>query len=191
MARPKSENKRKAILDAATRVIAAQGLGAPTAAIAKDAGISSGALFTYFSTKAELYNQLYLELKTGIAAAALKNFPERGDLRAQVFHAWSNWMHHAAKYPEQRRVMAMLAVCEDITPETREAVYKNMGRLIALLEGARTRGPMAEAPANISGAIIQAIFEATMDTMIADPAHARKHCEAGFDALWRAIGPLQ
>ena len=64
MPRPKSQDKRSAIIDAATRVIVSQGLSAPTALIAKEAGIANGSLFTYFATKTELYNQLYLELKT-------------------------------------------------------------------------------------------------------------------------------
>ena len=36
---------------ATVRVIASQGLGAPTAMIAKQAGVSNGSLFTYFETK--------------------------------------------------------------------------------------------------------------------------------------------
>ena len=67
MARPKSEDKRDALMAAATRVIAAQGLSAPTAVIAREAGVSNGSLFTYFETKADLFNQLYLELKAGMA----------------------------------------------------------------------------------------------------------------------------
>jgi AcrR family transcriptional regulator len=63
MARPKSEDKRNAIMDAATRLIVTHGLSAPTATIAQEAGISNGSLFTYFKTKAVLLNQLYLELK--------------------------------------------------------------------------------------------------------------------------------
>ena len=60
---------------AATRVIAAEGLGAATAAIAQEAGVSNGSLFTYFETKADLLNHLYLELKTEMAAAALEVSP--------------------------------------------------------------------------------------------------------------------
>ena len=71
MPRPRSDDKRAAIMSAATRVIAAQGLGAATATIAREAGVSNGSLFTYFDTKADLLNQLYLELKTDMAAAAL------------------------------------------------------------------------------------------------------------------------
>jgi AcrR family transcriptional regulator len=42
MARPESEDKRDALMAAATRVIAAQGLSAPTAVIAGEAGVSNG-----------------------------------------------------------------------------------------------------------------------------------------------------
>ena len=35
--------------------------------------------------------------------------------------------------------------------------------------------------------IMNALTEATMDFMIQDPANAKKHCKAGFEALWRAI----
>ena len=43
MARPKSEDKRNAILDAATRVFAERGLtAAPTSEISKQAGVAEG-----------------------------------------------------------------------------------------------------------------------------------------------------
>lgn len=188
MARPKSEDRRNAIMDAAVRIINAQGLSAPTAAIAREAGISNGSLFTYFETKADLYNQLYLELKTGIASAALQDFPEEAELRDQVFHAWSRWMAYAAAHPDRRRAMMQLNVSEDITPKTREEVQRNMARLIALMERARAAGQMKEAPMNIAGAIITSLFEATMDTIIQDPANAKSHSQTGFDAFWRVIG---
>jgi len=54
MARPKSDDKRNAILAAAIEVVAEQGLAAPTAKIAKLAGVAEGSLFTYFATQDEL-----------------------------------------------------------------------------------------------------------------------------------------
>jgi AcrR family transcriptional regulator len=63
MARPRSEDKRDAIMSAAIKAIAVQGLSAPTSLIAKEAGVSNGSLFTYFETKADLLNQLYCELR--------------------------------------------------------------------------------------------------------------------------------
>src|SRR6202161_4805523 len=102
MARPRSEDKRNAIMAAATRVIVTQGLSAPTARIAQGAAVSNGSLFTYFETKADLFSQLYLELKAGMASAALEGLPVKTGLREQFFHIWSNWMSWAVSNPEKR-----------------------------------------------------------------------------------------
>jgi AcrR family transcriptional regulator len=85
---------------AATRVIVTHGLSASTAMIAQEAAISNGSLFTYFKTKADLFNQLYLELKASMASAALDGLPAKAELREQFFHIWSNWMHWAVSNPE-------------------------------------------------------------------------------------------
>ena len=106
MARPKSEDKRLAIMRAATRVIVTHGLSAPTAMIAKAAGISNGSLFTYFETKTELYNQLYLELKKEMVAAAWREISLDADLRTQMSQVWSNWMEWATAHPDKRRAVA-------------------------------------------------------------------------------------
>jgi hypothetical protein len=51
MARIKSSEKRSAILQAAVREIAEVGLGAPTAKIARRAGLAAGTRFTYFANR--------------------------------------------------------------------------------------------------------------------------------------------
>ena len=71
MARPLSEDKRTAILEAATEMVAMLGVSAPTAKIAKDAGVAEGTLFTYFANKDELLNRLYQELKTDLRDAIM------------------------------------------------------------------------------------------------------------------------
>jgi hypothetical protein len=40
---------------------------------------------------------------------------------------------------------------------------------------------------DFAAAIMNSLAEATLDFMIHDPAKAKKHCKAGFEALWRAI----
>src|ERR1700747_248889 len=126
MARPRSDDKRNAIMEAATRVIVTQGLSAPTATIAQEAGVSNGSLFTYFETKADLFNQLYLELKGEMALAAMKGQPKDAELRKQLYHVWHNWMYWALTFPEKRRALAQLGVSDEITPVTRAAGHKVM-----------------------------------------------------------------
>ncbi|PTY06847.1 TetR/AcrR family transcriptional regulator [Verrucomicrobia bacterium LW23] len=187
MARPKSNDKRRAILDAATRVIAAQGLSAPTATLAREAGISNGSLFTYFATKSELLNQLYVELKTEMAAA-LHGFPAEAPLREQVLYVWTNWMRWATTHPDKRRALALLAVSDDITPETRAVANRLMAGVTGLMERVRAGGPLREAPMPFVGAMLTSLAETTMDFMIHDPPNAAQHCAVGFETAWRAIG---
>jgi AcrR family transcriptional regulator len=187
MARPRSEDKRNAIMAAATRVIVTHGLSAPTAMIAQEAGVSNGSLFTYFKTKADLFNQLYLELKAGMASAALKGLPAKAELREQVFHIWSNWMGWAVSNPEKWRVLAQLGVSDEITPATRAAGHKTMAGIGELLELSRANGPLRKTPMGFVVAIMNSLAEATMDFMIHDPTNAKKDCRVGFDALWRVL----
>jgi AcrR family transcriptional regulator len=190
MARPKSEDKRGALLAAATRVIAAQGLSAPTAVIAREAGVSNGSLFTYFETKADLFSQLYLELKTGMAAASLEGLPVQAPLREQFSRMWSNWMRWATLNPGKRRALALLGVSDDIAQESRAASHQAMADVAELLERARAGGPMRDAPMEFVVVLMNALAEATMDFMVNDPANAGEHCRAGFDALCRMLGCL-
>ena len=96
MPRPRSDEKRTAILDAATHIIALQGLSAPTAGIAKEAGIANGSLFTHFETKAELFNQLYVELKSEMAATTLEGLSVHPELQERFLKVWENWTQWAA-----------------------------------------------------------------------------------------------
>jgi AcrR family transcriptional regulator len=188
MARPKSEDKRDALMAAATRIIAAQGLSAPTAVIAREAGVSNGSLFTYFATKADLFNQLYLELKTGMATASLEGLSMKAPLREQFSRMWSNWMRWATSNPDKRRALTLLDVSDDIGQETRAASHQAMADVAGMLERARARGPMRDAPMGFVVAMMTSLAEATMDFMVKDPANAVDHCGAGFEALCRMLG---
>ncbi|MFT3837404.1 MAG: TetR/AcrR family transcriptional regulator [Myxococcaceae bacterium] len=187
MARPKSDDKRNALMDAATRVILAQGLAAPTAAIAKAAGISSGSLFTYFKTKSELFNALYLELKTEMAQASLHGMPPKAPLREQFEHMWHHWMRWAGKFPAKRRALALLGVSDEITPVTRAAGHQAMLEIAGMLERARAKGPMRHASMAFVGTILNSVADATMDFVINEPGKADEHMRVGFDALWRMV----
>lgn len=187
MPRPKSDDKRSAILAAATRIIVTQGLSGPTMGIAKEAGVANGSLFTYFETKADLFNQLYLELKTEMAAAAMKDASEGVDLREQFFQVWRNWTNWAISFPEKRRALAQLSVSDEITPETRAAAHKTMAGIGELLERSRAKGPMGKVPMGFVLMLMSSVAEATMDFMTQDPTNAKKHCKTGFDAIWRIV----
>jgi len=187
MPRPRSDNKRAAIMSAATRVISVQGLGAATATIAKEAGVSNGSLFTYFDTKADLLNQLYLDLKSDMGVAALGSRPAGSDAREQMLQMWSRWLSWATAYPEKRRALAQLDVSDEITTPTHQAASQALAGIAEILERCRANGPMRDAPLPFVLTLANALAEATIDFIIRDLDNADAHSRSGFDALWRMI----
>jgi AcrR family transcriptional regulator len=187
MARPRSDEKRAAILQAATHVIVTQGLSAPTAGIAKEAGVANGSFFTYFETKTELFNQLYLELKGEMAAAASAGLPVHAEIRKQFFHVWQNWTNWALSFPEKRSALAQLSVSGEITKESHLVAQQLMKGLAELADRGRLNGPMKKAQLSFVLALMSSMVEATMDFMQRDPAKAKSHCREGFEAVWRML----
>jgi AcrR family transcriptional regulator len=174
-------------LSAAARVIASQGTGAATAAIAKEAGVSNGSLFVYFDTKAALLNELYVALKTEMTAAATADLDTGGEPREQVRRMWTQWLRWATADPRKRRALAQLEVADDITAGSRQAVHSAFSGITALLDRSRAGGPMGDAPLGFVLALMTAIAEATIDAVIREPAEAEARSSTGFDAVWRVL----
>jgi len=149
--------------------------------------VANGSLFNYFQTKADLLSQLYLELKTEMAAAALDGLPTESDIRKQALYMWSHWMRWATSCPDKRRTLAHLDVSDDITSGSRQAANQAMAGVAKLLERSRENGPMRDASPGFVVALSSALADATIDFMIRDPANADEHCMAAFDAFWRMV----
>jgi len=174
-------------LSAATRVIASQGLGAATATIAKEAGVSNGSLFVYFETKAILMNELYVDLETEMGAAAIAGLPAESGPRAQVLHMWTQWLRWATTNPEKRRALAQLQVADGITAGSHQTVSQALNGIAELLKRSRANGPMQDAPLGFVLILTSAMADATIDAMIREPALAEAHSNVAFDAIWRVL----
>jgi AcrR family transcriptional regulator len=187
LARPKSEDRKKAILAATVEIIAAQGLGAPTLEIAKRAKVPHGSVFTYFDTKTDLFNALYRELKTELVATVMASMPVRGRVRVQLYHLWVTWTHWGATHPAKRRALAHLSVSDQVTDASRRAAYEAAEFPMALIRRASAKGALCDAPLQFVGALFEVAAATTMDFMTRNSARADELCESGFEAVWRAL----
>jgi len=188
MARAKSPKKRAAILRAAVHEIAEVGLAAPTAKIAKRAGIAAGTLFTYFPNKEALLNELYLELKRETYARINANFPHKGNLRRRARHMWSSYLNWAVEFPEKRKVSAQLNLSDLITPETRARLAGGeRGAVDATLKELESRGALSRLPAGFAAATMNAMQEATKDFIAKRPKQRKALIDQAFRVLWRAF----
>lgn len=187
MARPLSEAKRDAILASAIRQVAALGTGAPTARIARDAGLAEGTLFTYFSSKDELLNQLYLELKGDFALLNFASYSANGSVRDRFEHFWNGLIDWGAKYPEKRKALRQLAVSDRITRETRSKAAAAFAEISALFEQGRQDGVLKDQPQGFIGAVLDAMSVMTFDLIAQEPDRHEHYKKAGFAVLWDGI----
>jgi AcrR family transcriptional regulator len=189
LARPKSEDKRNAILEAATRVFAERGLtAAPTSEISKQAGVADGTLFTYFKTKDDLINALYRETKLELADAMMSGFPRKKSVRTRLRHVWDNYVNWGVANPKQRKVLAQLQVSGMLSKESVEAgsaPFVEMQNMIRdAIEQHILRGDL---PIELISKMLGASAEATMDLIVSKPVMANEYRSGGFEIYWAGI----
>jgi len=189
VARPKSEDKRNAILDAASRVFAERGLtAAPTSEISKRAGVAEGTLFTYFKTKDDLINALYREIKLELADAMMSGFPRKKSVRTRLRHVWDSYVNWGVTNPEQRRVLAQLQVSGMLSKESIDAGSAPFLEIENMTRDAIEQHILrVDLPIELISKMLAALAEATMDLIVLKPAMTKKYRNGGFEIYWAGI----
>lgn len=189
MARPKSEDKRNGILDAATHVFAERGLSAaPTSEISKRAGVAEGTLFTYFETKSDLINALYRAIKLELADAMMSGFPRKKNVRTRLRHVWDGYVNWGVTNPKQRRVLAQLQVSGMLSKESIAAGGAPFVEMQNTIRDAIDQHILRiDVPIEMISKMLAALAEAAMDLIALKPAMANKYRDGGFEIYWAGI----
>jgi AcrR family transcriptional regulator len=187
MARLRSPEKRRAILEGAVVEIAESGLGAATAKIAARAGVAEGTLFTYFANKDELLNELYVELKLGIYERVNAGFPHTASLERRAWHVWSSSLSWSIEFPEKRKVSLLLNLSAVVTPESRARLAEQRTAIDAMFAELGNREALRGLPAGYAAALMSSVQEATMDFIAKGGRQRKALVERGFALFWRAV----
>jgi AcrR family transcriptional regulator len=193
MGRPRSEDKRNAILDAAVAEFARRGAWTtPTSAISKTAGVAEGTLFTYFASKKVLVNELYRTLKTELAEVMLADWPEEADPKTKYRHIWDRYVYWGIDNPEKFKVVSQLKVSDQVSEDSRTAGMAPFVRLEVLAEECIEKKMIRDQPLPFLGAMLSAMAEATM-VFVAQartPKDRLACCAAGFETFWQGIAVI-
>jgi AcrR family transcriptional regulator len=187
MAKLKSPDKRIAILQAAVYEIAESGLGAATAKIASRAGVATGTLFTYFPTKEQLFNELYVELKQEVYRRLNAAFPTKASLETRARYIWWNYLEWAIESPEKRKASVLLGVSDLVNSKSRERTATDRKQIDSTLSELESRQTLRGLPAGFAAALMSAMQEATMEFVGREPRRRAELMERGFQILWRAV----
>jgi AcrR family transcriptional regulator len=186
MSRPKSDGKRKAILDAAQRVITERGAAnAPTSAISKAAGVAEGTLFTYFSTKDDLLNELYLEMRRDFDRN-LTAYPHEADTKTRLRYVWDTFLNLGILQPSRLTVLRQIRATGRLLKENEQAGVMVLETLKATRE-AVDGGEFHDAPLEFMVLLLRAHAEATVEFITAHPELEAQSRELGFNLVWRGL----
>lgn len=186
MARPKSDYKRKAILEAAMGLFADRGIGhAPTAAISSAAGVAEGTLFTYFRTKDELLNELYRELRKEMDRE-LVDYPFTADAHTRLRFIWDRYLSLAMKHPKRLRVLQQLRASGRLLKNA-EAPNMAIMELLHTTKEAASAGGIHNASAEFLVLLFRAQAEATVEFIVAHREQEAVSRELGFELIWRGL----
>jgi AcrR family transcriptional regulator len=187
MARPKSEDRRGALLEAAIKVFAEHGLAAPTSLVSKTAKVSEGSLFTYFESKDELVNAVYRELRLDLAAAIANDFPRKGNVRDRFEHVWRRYVGWGVDNPVGKRALRVASMSKVIRSEVRAASGVLFAEIDRLHADALEQRLLADVPKVMVSQALKALAEMTMDLVAEHPSQKNALVAAGFGMLWRAL----
>ena len=180
--RPKSKLKRSLLLDAAADVVAERGDGAPTALIAKAAGVAEGSLFTYFRNKEELLTELYGQL----VAEALGTVPSDMDQlgagsREKLLSVWNNMLRWGISSPNRWKALRTLRHSAVVDAGRRRDIQASTRRFLLEQFG------IADSPPGLATRIWVGLVDLTIELARENPDFAEPYRVAGFEALWRAV----
>ena len=185
MARAKNPEKRQALLDSAAREIAAVGLGVSTSRIAKGAGLAEGTIFTYFASKEELLNELYVELKSDSHQRIYAGFPHSSGLRERLRHVWVEYLRWAMEKPAERSVSVLLNLSLVASAATNKRVDAESAVLAKTAAELDKCGSFKGLPPGFGASAMMAIVGTVMETLAAKPLRRTALVEQAFEAFWR------
>ena len=173
MARPKSEDKKQALLEAATAAFAQSGIAASTSAIARSAGVAEGTLFRYFATKDELLNELYLAIKLRLVRTMIAGLdPDEKRPKENARNIWNSYIDWGVRNPMEHKAIRRMALSERITDETRRRVKESFPELNEMCQLSVKEIFLSEAYRAFGDALFLSLAETTIEFASHDPQRA-------------------
>lgn len=185
MARPLSDEKRDALLAAASDLVAHFGTGASTAKIAKAAGVSEGTLFTYFPTKDDLLNQLFMEIEANFTEAMLAPYPSDASPRDRLFLVWNRLIDWGLLHTTSRKALRQLKVSDRVTTDSRIRCHSMLKDARAIVEECLSGHAASDRVAFYIDTILFDLADITINAIAAKPNEGKAIRRAGFDLFWK------
>ena len=96
--------------------------GTPTSRIAKEAGVANGTLFHHFTSKEQLINELYIDLKTELVQVSFQGLSEANPLEENLKQVWISNINWALENKDKVVFLQQFINSPYLTEETKQEV---------------------------------------------------------------------
>ncbi len=144
MSRHLSEEKRKALMEAAIDLFSTQGFHAtPTQQISRRAGVSAGTLFRYFRTKEDLIDSLYTSVTTALTDAVNEAIRPETSVEEQIKNVKREVLYWMFKNPKKTLFFEQFSSSPNITEKAKGVAILRISALDDLYHKAASLGLLA------------------------------------------------
>jgi AcrR family transcriptional regulator len=185
----KDDQKISLIYQATLRLIGRTGIaGISMAAIAKEAGLATGTLYTYFESKEELITSLFRESKKRSTTQLFKGYEPTGPFKVGLRHIWFNYLEDKLAHYEEGVFQEQYYNSPYVEAQTMQSSLQLMAPLLELLERGKRELLVKDIDNNLLvihllGPVRELVTLIRMDRQYQEP----KWLEMAFGLCWDGI----
>ncbi len=182
--------KQEQITRATIKLFSSDGIAVPTAKIAEEAGVSNGTLFNYFSTKKELYNDLYLLIKEDMAPQVLRGLSPDLSTKDTLFGAWRGYANWANDNPLRKQAYVLLKTSHVLSQETIDKTDEMFQFFYDKMEQGVNDGVLKDIAPHYLCELAVAHLNASLAYAEAQQMNEvgfEHHVKASFDMFWAGV----
>ncbi|MDG2196523.1 MAG: TetR/AcrR family transcriptional regulator [SAR324 cluster bacterium] len=185
--------KKQALLDSAMELFARDGFWqTTTASIAQGAGVATGTLFTYFPTKNDLVDEVYLMIKREALAEVQKEPKSQGSYEAAFKEIHIRLLKWGSANPKKFQLMLQLRQGNQVSQRIHETIEDDWKEGYEWIKLGQQEGKLASFPTNLLLSIIHGHLEAMIQHNIQHNLSEKEVDEVATissEILWRYLSP--
>lgn len=182
--------KKEAIIGAALKLFTERGFyGTSTAQISREAGVATGTLFNYFSTKEDLINDLYYEVKGNLSQSLREGLGDESSFQAKIKRMWSNLIDWGVSNPQEFLFTEHFCSSPYISKLTRDEVLKEYTFFRDVVREGMEEGQMKEFPQDLIMSILFDSGKTVVRLILNSPGTQDKEqlIENSFQLIWGGL----
>ena len=187
--RMKDENKKDAILSATIKMINEVGFSnVSMSKIAKAAGVSASTIYIYYENKEDMFQKIYIDVKTQMLNASMKGISDTEPVSQSVRKFCKNVLNFARNHEDYFLFMGQAGDSPVILSAHNEEIRELLQKALAPFERGIREGVLKEtSPALLSGFCVYPITQFYIDNCHQKDTFGDIDYEVVFDMCWDAI----